>query len=464
MWIRVLGLALVGLAGTVGAASGQSPAIPGEGAWQSARYHGGSDYEFAERLAVDAEGNAYLLGRTFSSDMDAAVVPASNSRGEPASATIVLKLGRDGLPVYAVPVGTGFTFLPLDIAVGADGAAHVLAREGDVTHVLRIDPRGNGSSYHVTFDANARDGLMPRAVGVDDVGHTVLAGWSPSGLFVARLDARGAPFDMAVVPVSADLRDIAVDAAGDVYLTGTISADTLPVTPGALQRYSGGACTDALPPIDGPPATSPCPDAFLLKLTRRGDVAYATYLGGTGWDQGTAVAVDRAGAAVVAGLTRSTDLPTARAAQPQCKPGFVPLACGDAFIAKVNPSGTSLVFATYLGGTDTEIVNGIAIDATGSTYVAGSITGGGMLLQRAMQSSNGGRSDGFIAALGPLGDLMWSTYVGGADDDRIVGVGAVDGMVYVGGETMSQGWALAGPAHHGARDLFSARVLDLVAP
>jgi hypothetical protein len=459
MWKRVLGLVLVGIAGSFDVAAGQSPANPGDGAWRSARYHGGSDYEFAERLAVDAQGNAYLLGRTFSSDMDAAVVPVSNSRGEPASATFVLKLGRDGMPVYAVPVGTGFAFLPLDIAVGADGAAHVLARDGDVTHVLRIDPGGAGTAYRVTFDANARDPLFPTAIGVDDVGHAVLAGWSSSGLFVARLDARGSVFDVAVVPVRADPRDLAVDAAGDVYLTGSIAADNLPVTPGALQRYSGGTCTDAFPPIDGPPATSPCPDAFLLKMTRRGTVAYATYLGGTGWDQGLRVAVDRTGAAVVAGLTRSTDLPTARAAQPQCKPGFAPLTCGDAFVMKVHPSGGSLVFATYLGGTDTEIVNGIAIDATGSTYVAGSITGGGMPIQRALQSSSGGRSDGFIAALGPLGDLIWSTYAGGPDEDRIVGIGAAAGVVYVGGETMSRGWALAGPAHHGARDLFSARML-----
>jgi hypothetical protein len=164
----------------------------------------------------------------------------------------------------------------------------------------------------------------------------------------------------------------------------------------------------------------------------------------------------------VAGLTRSADLPTARAAQAQCKPGFAPLACGDAFVAKIDPSGASLMFATYLGGTDTEIVNGIAIDVTGATYVAGSITGGGLPIQRAPQSSSGGRSDGFVAALGPLGNLMWSTYVGGSDDDRIVGIGAAAGTVYVGGETMSHGWALAGPAHHGARDLFSARML--VAP
>jgi len=295
------------------------------------------------------------------------------------------------------------------------------------------------------------------------VGHTVLAGWWSSGLFVARLDARGSVYDIASIPIQADLRDIAVDRVGDVYVTGSISADGLPTGPQSLRpRYNGGTCFDVFPPLDGPPAGFPCPDAFLLKMTRRGEVAYATYLGGTGWDQGTTVAVDGTGAAVVAGLTRSKDLPTARAAQPQCKPGFAPLECGDAFVAKVDPSGSSLVFATYLGGTDTEVVTGLAVDASGSTYVAGSITGNGMPIVRAVQSaSGGGESDGFVTALGPLGDLMWSTYIGGPQEERIVGIGATGGTIYMGGETTSPGWAVGGPAHHGARDLFAARLTDL---
>src|SRR5688572_2653028 len=416
MWNRVLGIVLVGIAGSFGAAAGQSP---GEAVWRSAWYHGGSDYEFAERLTVDADGNAYHLGRTFSNDMHPAVVPAPNDGLERPTATFVLKLDRNGQPVYAMPVGTGFAFLPLDIAVGFDGAAHVLARVGDVRHVIKIDPSGSQLVYDATFKGLSRDSLYPTAIGVDDVGHTVLAGWSWFGLFVARLDGRGSVYDIAYIPIQADLRDIAVDIVGDVYVTGSISADDLPTGPGSLRpRYNGGTCFDVFPPLNGPPNSFPCPDAFLLKMTRRGEVAYATYLGGTGWDQGTTVAVDRTGAAVVAGLTRSTDLPTMRAAQPQCKPGFAPLTCGDAFVAKVDPAGASLVFATYLGGTDTEAVNGLAVDAAGSTYVAGSITGNGMPISRAVQSaSGGGQSDGFVTALGPSGELMWSTYVGGAQEE-----------------------------------------------
>jgi hypothetical protein len=463
MGFRVLGVVLVVVAGVTGSfrlAAGQLS----DSAWRSAQYYGGSDFEFAERLTVDAAGNAYLLGRTFSNDMDAAVVPTAAGSGEPASATFVLKLGRDGQRLYAIPVGAGFGFLPLDIAVGADGAAHALARDGDTAHVIKVAADGSGRAYDVTFNALARDALRPVAIAVDDVGHTVIAGSTPVGVFVARLDARGAVYDVHVLPFAADVRDLAVDAVGDAYLTGAIASASLPATGTAVQpRYSEGACADVFPPSGGgPPRMSPCPDGFLVKLTRSGTVAYATYFGGSGWDEATAVAVDRTGAAVIAGLTRSSNLPTLRALQPQCKPGFAPLACGDAFVAKIDATGTSLIYSTYLGGTDTEGVSGISVDDTGSAFVGGSITGSGMPVLRAPQpASGGGQSDGYVTALAPTGDLLWSTYVGGAAEERIVGVGAAAGIVYFGGETTSPGWAVGGGPHHGARDLFSARVLDL---
>lgn len=459
MWKRVLGVVTILLAASWNAVQGQAPGA-GSG-WRSAQYYGGSDFEFAERMVVDDEGAAYLLGRTFSHDLDAAVIPLAAASGERASATFILKLDRDGRRVFAAPVGAGFSFLPLDIAVGRDGAAHVLARAGDEVHVIKLASNGS-EAYHNTFSTVGRDPLIPAVIAVDDAGHAVIAGAAALGTFVARLDTRGAVFDIHVMPFAADVRDLAVDRAGDAYVAGAMYESTLPATAGVVQSHlNEGRCSDVLPPVDGPSAASPCPDAFLVKVTRGGAVAYATYFGGSGWDQATAVAVDANGSAVLAGLTRSIDMPTVRAAQPRCNPGFAPLPCGDAFVAKLDPSGASLLFSTYLGGSDAEGVSSVGTDDSGVTIVGGSITGSGLPVRRAPQPANGGgQSDGYVAAFGPGGELLWATYVGGAADERVVGVGAAGGMVYFGGETNSPGWAMGGDPHHGARDLFAARVFD----
>src|SRR5215208_710585 len=278
-------LFLVGVTASFGTA-GQLPADPANNIWRSAGYLGGSDYEFAQRLGVDGQGNTYLLGRTFSRDMHASVVPVSRASGERASATFVLKIDPDGQTVYATPVGTGFGFLPIDVAVSFDGTAHVLVREGDVAHVLKLEPSAGRSEYDVIFNGLDRDGLSPKAIAVDDAGHAVIAGWSQAGIFVARLDARGSVFDIDVIPMQADARDLAVDDAGAAYVVGAIASDGLPSTPGAFQpRYNNSVCSAAFPPMSDAPARFPCLDGFIVKLTRDGRIAYATYFGGGGVDE-----------------------------------------------------------------------------------------------------------------------------------------------------------------------------------
>lgn len=443
-------------AGTVASVAAQSPPPPAQ-IWQSATYHGGSDFEFAETFVVDSAGSSYMLGRTFSGDMQPSVQPVAAAFGEPASATFVLKLTSRGQPAYATRIGSGLGFLPLDLAVGFDGAAHVLARDGDVAHVVKLDPVSGAVDYDVTFDA--AEGRYPKAIAVDDTGHAVVAGWSGSGLFVARLDARGIVFAADSFPLNIDPKDIDVDSAGDVYIVGSMNSVGLPTNARSVQpRYNAGDCSEPF----APQRITPCADAILMKVSQGGIVRYATYFGGTGFDEGSRVAVDRAGAAVIAGITRSTDLPVAGALQSRCNPGFAPLPCGDAFIAKVDPTGSRLVFATYFGGTDTESVSGLAFDDAGTLYLAGNIAGGGMPIYRAPQPvSAGGRTEGFAAAISAAGELQWSTYVGGQDDDRVVGIGVAAGLIQFGGETLSPAWASGGAPFHGGRDLFTAQLMDV---
>jgi hypothetical protein len=143
---------------------------------------------------------------------------------------------------------------------------------------------------------------------------------------------------------------IAVDAAGNAYVTGwTVSAD-FPTTPGAFDTTAAGA------------------DAFVTKLNPAGSaLVYSTYLGGASTDQGFGIAVDGAGNAYVTGLTVSADFPTTPGAFDTTFNGG-----GDAFMTKLNPAGSALVYSTYLGGASNDQGSGIAVDGAGNAYVTGS--------------------------------------------------------------------------------------------
>ena len=142
-----------------------------------------------------------------------------------------------------------------------------------------------------------------------------------------------------------------MDAAGQAYVTGTTASLDFPVAGNPLQATFGGGA-----------------DAFVAKLNPTGTaLVYATYLGGSGDDSGFGIAVDAAGQAYVTGATTSLDFPIA--GNP-----FQPLYGGgdfDAFVAKLNPAGTALVYATYLGGSGVDADNAITVDAAGQAYVTG---------------------------------------------------------------------------------------------
>jgi hypothetical protein len=170
---------------------------------------------------------------------------------------------------------------------------------------------------------------------------------------------------------------------------------------------------------------------------------YSTYLGGTGQDWASSIAVNNAGEAYVTGSTESFDFPTtARSVFPThapCNPGTY---CSDVFIAKFNAKGNALVYSTYLGGSNDEYGSAIAVDASGSAYVTGTTnstdfptTGG------AVQRSCGGTcyyNDGFVTKIDPTGSaLAYSTYIGGSDEDDGTGIDILNGNAYVSGFSAS---------------------------
>jgi hypothetical protein len=215
---------------------------------------------------------------------------------------------------------------------------------------------------------------------------------------------------------SAVAQAIAVDSAGNAYLTGYALSSGFPVTAGAVQ----GACP-------GAGTFSTCGGVFVTKLNPSGSaLVYSTYLGGNpttasppGTDQGRAIAVDAAGDAFVGGLAVTSNFPTTpNAFQTSVTPapeGLGPngLGNGHGFLTELNPTGASFVFSTYLGGTNTDQVNGVAVDSSGDVFVAGQTTSLDFPTTAGSFQPGPFGNDAFVAKFSPSGAVLYSTYFGG---------------------------------------------------
>lgn len=173
---------------------------------------------------------------------------------------------------------------------------------------------------------------------------------------------------------------VGVDAAGDVFVGGTTTAASFPTTAAYQPSPASTSCLTVAN------TQGACADAFVIKVAPAGDLLlYSTFLGGTGWDAGQALAVDPAGDAFLAGYTYSTDFPA-----PNAPPGagaqhsgagpcdasalaITEPPCGDAFLAELDPDGTSLAYGLYLGGGDFDAANAVTVDQAGDA-VAGGVT------------------------------------------------------------------------------------------
>jgi uncharacterized repeat protein (TIGR01451 family) len=219
---------------------------------------------------------------------------------------------------------------------------------------------------------------------------------------------------------------IALDASGNAYVTGQTASANFPVSGNTYDAtYASGA------------------DVFVTKINANGSALdYSTYLGGSGDDIGYGVAIDASGNAYVTGSTGSTDFPTTPGAfQGTLQGGSLP---GDAFVTKLNPTGTALVYSTYLGGASADQANAIAVDSLGSAYVAGYTTSPDFpTTAGAFQTIYGGGGtpygDAFVTKLNLTGGaLAYSTFLGGANADTANGIKVDDsGNAYVAGITRS---------------------------
>src|SRR5438445_533450 len=164
-------------------------------------------------------------------------------------------------------------------------------------------------------------------------------------------------------------------------------------------------------------------------------LVYSTYLGGSGSDASSGIAVDTQGNAYVTGVTRSSDFPTTTGAFQIASSGGE-----DAFVTKLNPTGSALVYSTFLGGSNDDEGFGIAADAAGNAYVTGVTTSSNFpTTAGAVQSTLGGFGRAFVTKLNPTGTaLVYSTYLGGTSADDGFGIAAdAAGNAYVTGFTQS---------------------------
>jgi hypothetical protein len=247
--------------------------------------------------------------------------------------------------------------------------------------------------------------------------------------FVTKLDSSGTALYSTYLG-SGQGFGIAVDATGNAHVTGLVLAGesaNFPTTVGAFQpNFAGGDCGSG-------GYQRPCSDAFVTKLNPTGSaLIYSTFLGGSGLDEGRGIATDAIGNAYVTGYTSSPNFPTTPGVFQTISGGN-----GDAFVTKLDPTGSILVYSTYLGGLGDNSGAGIAVDADGSAYVTGRTGANFPTTPGAFQPTSGGEWDAFVTKLNSDGSaLVYSTFLGGCASDGGLGI-AIDslGNAHVTGQT-----------------------------
>lgn len=302
---------------------------------------------------------------------------------------------RRDLPLTIDPVLVWATYL--------GGGVYVAQDEGKG---IAVDGAGN---TYVTGWTNASD--FPIAGGLRPASMHLL-----SNAFVAKLDTTGSTLLYSTYFANSMGSAIAVDRAGNAYVTGW--AGTGFPTANALQPKTGGD-----------------KDAFVAKLNASGStLVYSTFLGGSGDDRGAGIAVDGSGNANITGRTESANFPTANALQSKWG------GKADAFVAKLNPAGSALVYSTYLGGSESDIATGIALGASGAVHITGSTSSDNFPTANALQAKRRSAEayvDAFVTKLNPDGSaLLYSTYLGGSDGSAGIAVD-LSGNAYIAGFTTS---------------------------
>jgi parallel beta-helix repeat protein len=438
---------------------------------QYSTYLGGASSDWGLAITVDNDGNAYITGGTASINFPLKDPLQNTNHGS--LDVFVTKINPQGALVYSTYLGGTETDEGNGIAVDSEGnvylTGHTYSTDFPLQNplqntkycyedafVTKINPTGTALIYSTYLGGNNRD--SGNGIAVDSSGNAYITGTTfstdfplqnplqntnqgYSDAFVTKINASGTVLVYSTYLGGTDedkSGGIAVDMAGDVYITGTTWSADFPLQ-NPLQNTNQGYS-----------------DAFVTKINPTGTaLTYSTYLGGTDTDQGSGIAVDSNGNAYITGTTVSTDFPLQNPLQTY-------QGNSDAFATKINPTGTALTYSTYLGGTNIDQGSGIAVDRAGNIYITGTTASTDFPLQNPLQITNHGYLDAFVTKINPTGTaLTYSTYLGGTNNDTSYGI-AVDraGNAYITGYTWSTDFPLQNPiqTYQDNQDGFVAKI------
>jgi len=382
-------------------------------------YLGGSHRNYSNAIAVDSAGNAYVTGKTCSTDFPTtpdAFQPLSHVTLEGYGNAFVTKLNVSGSGlVYSTYLGGSGGY------AGNQGWA---CGYGDTGYGIAVDSKGD--AYVAGYVESANFPTTPGAF--QPALHGPFSCCSHhSNAFITHLNPTGSALVYSTYLGGSNqdwVYGIAVGPGGDAFVAGITGSSDFPTTPGALQSVAPSGW-----------------NGFVTRLNPVGSrLIYSTYLGGSGVDQAQAIAIDSNRNAYVTGYTTSIDFPTTPTAfQPNLRSPS-----GNAFVAKLDSRGSGLVYSTYLGGSGAnftyDIGFGIAVDAGASAYITGYTSSADFpTTPGALQSVAQDQNNGFVTKLNDTGSaLVYSTYLGGTGYDYATAI-AVDSAAnaYVTGITNS---------------------------
>jgi hypothetical protein len=438
-------------------------------------YLGGSTADNCNGILVDADGNAFLVGDSSSSNFLRNASPGNSD-------VFVGKLSPDGLILTYSFFGGSKNDTATGLAVDGSGNIYLSGstESADFPRINSVGTSllGSSDAFVVKLNPTADVFIYSSLVGGsgEEVGVS-LAAAGDSAFITGRTTSEDFPTLGAIQPVygggtsDAFIAKLSPDGKSLLYSSflGGSGTENLIAKTGISIDGLGNACVvgdtdsvnfptrDAIRPTKTGDASNL--DGFVAKLNPAGsDFVYSTYLGGSNSDFALAVASDPEGNAYVTGGTNSTSFTGSSSTRPST-------GTRDAFVAKLNPPGSAISYLTFVGGDDGEDrANAIAVDSLGNAVIAGRAGEQFPTLNSVQSFFKGGEfeNDAFAAKLGPSGAVTFSTYLGGSLDDTALGVAIdADGAVYFAGFTSSTDFLTATPLlrdNAGGPDIFIAKI------